>query len=58
LSDLEDHGIDTTVEKHHDDGEVVERAREVDQRVVQVEHHVTPNPGKLYSFTEIGQQME
>ena len=38
--DAVDDRVDATVEEHHDDGEVVERAREVDQRVVQVEHRV------------------
>jgi len=32
--------VHTTVEKHHDDGEVVESAREVAVRVVQVVHQV------------------
>jgi len=38
-------GVDTTVDKHHDDSKVVEHAREVDQRVVQVEHQVVTNTG-------------
>jgi len=32
--------VHTTVEKHHDDGEIVESAREVAVWVVQVEHQV------------------
>ena len=47
--DAVDDGIYATVEKHHDDGEVVECAREVDERVVEVEHEVVglvPRPAE------------